>query len=147
MATVAFLAMFCWLAIDRIITAELSEYNWDPQNENIALLPPELSWRDRITDKERRALNEIIRDTEDGDIRGLSVPGVHDTSSFVNMFLGIPYARPPVGQWRFKVGHLMIDMTMKLIVILIVILNKVVKNDVFLQCKMCISELLYIYYS
>lgn len=100
-----FLTLLIALSCCENVTSELQEWNWNPDNENIAHLPFDLNWEYSISDAERRRLNEITRDTEDGDIRGLSIPGVHDTSSFVNMFLGIPYAHPPIDELRFKVGQ------------------------------------------
>ena len=55
--------------------------------------------------RERQGIDRIIGSTKLGSVTGMSVPGVHDDTSFVNIFLGIPYAKPPIGIDMFKVGH------------------------------------------
>jgi len=44
--------------------------------------------------------------TEYGPVRGQTIPVVLDSGDFnVHSFWGIPYARPPVGDLRFKVSY------------------------------------------
>lgn len=44
----------------------------------------------------------VIAETEYGKVRGIKTTSCLNTS--FNAFLGIPYAAPPVGELRFKVG-------------------------------------------
>lgn len=50
-------------------------------------------------------ITDVSKNTNEGPIKGMTVPGVHDSSSFVSIYLGIPYAKPPVGIDMFKVGQ------------------------------------------
>jgi len=68
-------------------------------------IPNYMNWKLGLDFIENQGIARIIKTTKYGPVEGLSVPGVHDTSSFVNIFLGIPYAKPPVGIEMFKVGQ------------------------------------------
>ena len=95
---------FCYWESDRQNTE-------NPQNDNpncddyCKRMPDYMNWREGLDFRERQGIEYVIRDTDYGAVQGLSIPGVYDTSSFVSMFLGIPYAKPPVGEDMFKVGH------------------------------------------
>lgn len=47
-------------------------------------------------------LRETVVETQYGKVRGVTKTSVYDTNYVA--FHGIPYARPPVGELRFKVG-------------------------------------------
>ncbi|XP_067929338.1 fatty acyl-CoA hydrolase precursor, medium chain-like isoform X2 [Watersipora subatra] len=65
-------------------------------------IPSYINWREGMDYRERQGIDRIMGSTKNGPVEGFVVPGVHDTSSFVNVYLGIPYAEPPVGQDMFK---------------------------------------------
>ena len=44
-----------------------------------------------------------IANTKYGSVEGISVP-VH-TGQIIDTYLGVPYARPPIGDMRFMVGY------------------------------------------
>lgn len=103
-----------------LLACEMVAGYWDPERQNVEnprndqsncdeycklLLPSYINWREHVSGIEYNGLDVVLRDTDSGFIKGLSVPGVHDTNSFVSMFLGIPYAKPPVHEDAFKVGH------------------------------------------
>ena len=73
------------------------------------LMPDYMNWREDMDYRERQGIDRVIRPTKWGAVEGLSVPGVHDFSSFVSIFLGIPYAQQHVreekARLRFKVGQ------------------------------------------
>lgn len=75
------------------------------------LLPPYINWREGFNSIEREMPKTVMSATEHGSVQGFSVPGLHDISSFVNIYLGIPYAKPVAelggpSLGRFKVGQL-----------------------------------------
>jgi len=88
---------------DRIENPKDSDNNCDLYCKK---MPPYINWRVGMNQIERDGLVDVISATEYGAVEGRSVPGLHDTSTFVTMYLGIPYAEPPVDELRFKVGHL-----------------------------------------
>ncbi|KAF2891920.1 hypothetical protein ILUMI_14253, partial [Ignelater luminosus] len=49
--------------------------------------------------------NDLIRDTEYGKIRGELVRSAADPTVEFYSFKGVPYARPPTGQYRFKAPY------------------------------------------
>ena len=114
------LKYFFWLSL----TVGLVKCYWDkdreqienPQNDNPSCntyckegLPSYMNWREAMsgTDdfRERQGISRVVASTANGPVEGISVPGMHDDSSFVNIYLGIPYAKPPVGLDMFKVGQ------------------------------------------
>lgn len=102
------------------VTCRVAVGYWEPERQKVEnprndqstcdeycklLLPSYINWREHVTGTEYNGLDVVLRDTDSGYIKGLSVPGVHDTNSFISMFLGIPYAKPPVHEDAFKVGQ------------------------------------------
>lgn len=84
------------------------EWNDDPMADKRCSgnIPSYMNWREGIYDlRETRNMYRLVRDTKYGPIEGISVQGVYDTSTYVNLFLGIPYAKPPINEDRFKVGQ------------------------------------------
>lgn len=96
----------CYWDPDRKLVED-PEYS-NPNCDNYCRrMPDYMNWREDMDYRERQGIDRVIRDTRWGSVEGMSVPGVHDTSSFVSIFLGIPYAeqitQSKKSELRFKV--------------------------------------------